>query len=270
MVALSAGSGGGGGGDHLDALGPQNDDQGGGAGGGGGGLRITSVGPLTLGIGTVITCTGATGAQGSLFAGAGGGGSGGMIWLQSFDQLAIDNNSAMTVEPGGENQACTRFKSGAGGAGLIQLEDVDGAINTNFIGSGSQGGLNVFALQSPFSGGLQGDVVSKFYDSGYAAPSYTTATLPTDPVVSLGDAPGAFVAITYQAAHESLAQPGTPDLATLTAEVTGDVIATLSGHRFIRFRVVAGYAAPPQSSQNDILPSVQEISIGYDAPLGCP
>jgi hypothetical protein len=270
ILQLSAGSGGGGGGDHLDTTGVQSDDQGGGGGGGGGGLRISSIGDISVSLGGVITCNGATGAQGSLFAGAGAGGSGGMIWMQTFGQIIIDPQAAMQVDAGGGNQACTRFKSGAGGLGLYQFEDSDGMVNTNFIGSGSGGGQNIFVLLFPFSTTVEGSAISKFYDTGYGAPDYISATTNTSPEVMLGDAPGAEVQIFYQGAFESLTQPGTPDPSTVSMEVTGTQIDLLDGFRFIRFRVFMKYNSPPATSLNNVLPTVQQVNINFEAPVGCP
>ena len=270
VSALAAGSGGGGGGDHLDTAGVQADDQGGGGGGAGGGIRISALGPISIGSGAVIETQGATGGSGSLFAGAGAGGSGGMIWLQTFDQITIDSASFLLVTGGAEKMPCTRFHSGAGGFGLIQLEDDDGLINLGFGTTPPASGTNVFALDSPFGSEVVSQVESIFFDTGYGDPDYTGATLATDPAVSLGNVPGGSVEILYQGAHESLSNPGTPDLAALSPQVSGASIDQLDGYRFVRFQITVSYTAPPTSTINDIFPAVQEISIDYATPIGCP
>jgi hypothetical protein len=267
---LGAGSGGGGGGDHHDFGGPPGDDQGGSGGGAGGGIRISAVGPITLGSGAVVEAAGAKGGNGSLFAGGAGGGSGGMIWLQTFDQLGIDNAAFLLVAGGVETQPCTRFHGGRGGFGLIQLEDVDGLVNPGFGTTPPPMGSNVFILDFPFDTQVVSQVQSVFFDTGYGNPDYTGATLATDPAVSLGNVPGGSVEILYQGAHESLSSPGTPDLATLSPLVSGAVIDQLDGYRYVRFQITVSYASPPASTLNDVFPAVQEISIAYATPLGCP
>ena len=73
-----------------------------------------------------------------------------------------------------------------------------------------------------------------------------------------------------EGAHKSLTDPGSPDLGRLSLPVTANGIAHPDGYRFVRFRIVVSDSAPPASTINDVHPAIQEISIGYEAPLGCP
>lgn len=260
----SAGSGGGGGGDRFELSGSINDDQGGGGGGGGGGFRASSLDALTVGPTAVLDFRGAGGGMGNIFfGGGGGGGSGGQIWLQSFADLTIDPSATMTANGGAANNTCTDHHSGAGGDGLLQLEDVDGMINTTFQGSGN--GSNIVSLQFLLGAGAAAVGTSTFIDTGYGATDFTAATETFD----LGSIPGAAVTVMYQGAHE-VVSGGAPDLQSLSAMVDGSQIDQLDGHRFIRFIATLTYPVSPGMLPSGTLPSVQNVTISFQTPANCP
>ncbi len=301
VSTLSGGSGGGGGGDRFDLVTPSLNlnDQGGGGGGGGGGFRVSSAENIVLQPGAHIEMNGSPGnACASLGAGAGGSGSGGMIWLQTFADLIIDPNANMQVHggtcPAGPtgllNYRCAGAP-GLGGEGLYQLEDSDGIVNVSFQGSSAQQpsscgtnqtspvpplpmqgpNQNIAVLQFPFSGTVQGDAQSHWFDTGFPAPKFVVPAA-GDEQFTLGNVPGGFVVIEYQGTHEDPANPGSPSSlpAAWTAWAGGAGISALDGNRFVRFRVSIGYTAPPVSNAAHILPAVQEIRINFRTPQNCP
>jgi hypothetical protein len=289
IMVQSAGSGGGGGGDHLEATNPpNNDDQGGGGGGGGGGLRISSVGAFTMGTAVAagqILSVGAQGAGAQTLGAAGGSGSGGEIWIQSFSTVTISANSIMNVDgptrlaPTSGNIGCSSQASGGGGDGLVQIEAGQGPTPTpSFMLLPVPTPTNGAVFSAPpfqYAGGVTGQATSKFRYTGYGAPDYTSVA----EVFSLGNAPNATLTIRYEGAQEavnSTAQNPVFDPTTIKSQATGGGpitaanISELDGYAFIRFVANVSYPAPPTTPSNAILPSVDTISIFYDAALNCP
>lgn len=252
---LSGGSGGGGGGDRHEIGGPFSDDQGGGGGGGGGGVRVSSLLSILIDPGATILAEGGHGASGNVFfGGAGGGGSGGQLWLQSFDQISISSMAQLRVTAGLSAQNCTDHGSGAGGEGLIQLEDADGVVNTQFVGGGPSA-MNIVVTQFPFASQMVSDsATSVWFDTGAFAPTYTGASVTSSAGVGT-------VAVTYQGAHGQVQNPSAPNLTTVTAPATGP--AALSGHRFIRFTITLSYPPPPATTIASMLPSVSDVTINF-------
>ena len=264
ITVASAGSGGGGGGDRHEVSGPTSDDQGGGGGGGGGGIRMSCRGELTLGGGALIDLDGANGGQGNtFFGGGGGGGSGGQLWLQSFGDITISSLATLGVVAGSGTNLCGDHAGGAGGDGLIQLEDQDGIINTSFLGTPAG---NIVTETFAYSTQVTGVATSTFFDTGYGTPDF--AVTPGGEVFDLGSEPGGTVTIRYQGAHEAVSGGG-PDLATLTAEFDAASIDQLDGFRYVRFIATLGYDVPAMGLPMGTLPSVQSIQISYSTPTGC-
>ena len=217
---------------------------------------------------SAILCDGAPGGVGNLFFGGhGGGGSGGQIWLQSFADVDISSSANLSCSggaPGISTISCSNHAGGSGGEGLYQLEDQDGMVNTAFLGP-APGAGNIVALQFPFSGGLTATATSGFYDTGYGAPTYSSASFTAD----LGTIPGATADVVFEAAHE-VASGGAPDLATLSAPVSASAISSLDGHRYIRFTALLAYPLPtgiPPPATG--APSILSVSMGFNTPLNC-
>jgi hypothetical protein len=281
IAVQSAGSGGGGGGEKMETgTPPSNDEQGGGGGAGGGGVRFSSVGNFTLGNAAVIQANGATGASGATLAGHGGSGSGGQVWIQSFQAVNLTSGGAIqTIGPvrfgGTTTPGCSLQASGAGGQGLIQIENGTGTINPAFTpGSGLSTGAVYSTLPFPFSTEVAGEVLSVFYDLSNGNPDLTGVT----ETKNNGNVAGAVLTISYEGAFEAVTG-GNPDLATLKSTATGgglitatNVATELDGYRYVRFRVRVTYpappATPPPSPPSVVLPSVDAISINYTFP--CP
>jgi hypothetical protein len=287
----SAGSGGGGGGDKIDPAGvaPTNDDQGGGGGGAGGGLRISCVGAYTQGATGTIVASGKEGgnAPSNLNAAAGGSGSGGEVWIQSFSTVTMAATATIAVVgaarlfPSAGLIGCTNQASGAGGPGLVQIEAGTGPPPTasfNLQPTSTPTSGAVFS-NPPFqyAGGVTGQATSLFFYTGYGAPDYTSV----QEISSIGNAPGATLSIRYEGAPESVnstAQNPVADtspmavktMATGGGPITAANIDELDGYAFIRFVVNVSFPPPPTTPQNAILPSVDRITINYNAALNCP
>lgn len=271
VSVASAGSGGGGGGDRFEISGPTADDQGGGAGGGGGGVRFSATGPVVLGSNAVIRASGAGGAPGSnFFGGSGGGGSGGQVWIQSLDHVSVPSTAEIRVTGGPGAKPCTDHASGAGGVGLIQLEDVDGVVNTGFNPpGGGANGKNVVAVPIFPAGLITGSVQSTFHDTGYGAPEFDPVRFAVAVDFGSNPVPGGAVAVEFQGAHES-SQGGSPDLSTLSAWIAGTSIDGLNGYRYVRWRVLLSYDAPnlagTGATTGHTLPAINSLSFGYGTP----
>ena len=52
--------------------------------------------------------------------------------------------------------------------------------------------------------------------------------------------------------------------------ITSSNISELDGYPFIRFIVHVSYPPPPSTPSNAVLPSVDTITINYNAALNCP
>jgi len=132
---------------------------------------------------------------------------------------------------------------------------------------------NIAVLPFPFASSIAGTATSLFRDTGYGAPEYLNAD-PGDEQFTLGTAPGAGVTITYQGAPEDLLNLGTPstDASAYSPWVSGSALDSISGFRFIRFRVCLEFAPPPyaQPISSFVFPAVQGIQIDFRTPLSCP
>ena len=285
----SAGSGGGGGGDHWEPTGvpPGNDDQGGGAGGGGGGVRISCASAFQMGGGPItaqITARGAQGNTAQAQGGGGGSGSGGEVWIQTFATVAITAASTIDVTGPGRLSptvgavGCSNQAAGGGGAGLVQIEAGQGPTPTPTFNLQPTPTPTTGAVFSAPPFGFGGTVVG-IGRSGLRfaapAPDYTGAI----EVLNLGNAAGATVVIRYEGAFEAVNSTPVnriPDLATVKSMATGGGPITaanldeLDGYPFIEFIAELSYPAPPATASTATLPSVDSITINFDAEPPCP
>ncbi|HYC78158.1 MAG TPA: Ig-like domain-containing protein, partial [Planctomycetota bacterium] len=272
IVAPIGGSGGGGGGDRLETTNPPNNDEQGGSGGGGGGaLRWSALGALTLTSTATISANGGAGGLGALLAGHGGSGSGGSIWLQSIGPFSATPTSILQVigparAGGTTTTGCANWASGGGGQGLIQLENTTAqpVVASTSVGAVVASSPPAFVV----GGGLGGEAVSQFFDSGTFAPDWIAATETVVP----GSLPGASLVVTYEGAHADFSGTS-PDFGTLKTTANGAPIVAgtldaLDGYRFVRFRIRGAIDPSAVGTPNlaASLPRVDEISLTYAAP----
>ncbi len=270
------GSGGGAGGDRLTI--PSNVGThipGGSGGGGGGALEFSCLGPLTIGTAVLFDCSGgAGGGAGGVFAGHGGGGSGGSMVIRSLSDLNLGVGVVFDASGGPTDvDPALNGDGGAGGDGVIQIEDADGTTSAFLatLSSVVKGELATgmpLGLGDPGANLYGGTAVSLPIDTGSSATDYTSASA----VVDLGTVSGGTVTIELVGIAEDPAQPGAPATTAMTADglplMTAPIplsdVDQLDGYRFFQIRVTIGFDPPPLSSTTDVFPSVDEITVQYE------